>query len=38
MSEKIESIIYCEGFYDRAFWDGILQYLKCATSQLREVL
>lgn len=24
-----ESVIYCEGFYDRAFWAGWLEHLKC---------
>ena len=29
MTESVESIIYCEGYHDRSFWDGILKHLGC---------
>ncbi|MDT7815668.1 MAG: hypothetical protein QOJ42_5584 [Acidobacteriaceae bacterium] len=25
-----ESVILCEGYHDRAFWDGWLRYLGCS--------
>ena len=26
---EIESIVFCEGYHDRAFWQGWLEYLRC---------
>jgi hypothetical protein len=28
-----ESVILCEGYHDRAFWDGWLRFLKCGVPQ-----
>jgi len=28
-----ESVILCEGFHDRAFWDGLLRHLGCVVPQ-----
>jgi hypothetical protein len=28
-SEKSESVVLCEGFYDRSFWSGLLQHIGC---------
>lgn len=28
-----ESVILCEGYHDRAFWDGWLRFLKCTVPQ-----
>jgi hypothetical protein len=27
--EPIESVIFCEGYHDRAFWSGWLLHLDC---------
>ena len=27
--EKTQSIIFCEGFHDRSFWAGLLEFLNC---------
>lgn len=29
MSDPIESVIFCEGYHDRAFWKGWLQHCRC---------
>ena len=31
MNESIESILFCEGYHDRAFWDGLLLKLGCTS-------
>ena len=34
-SEKSESVILCEGFYDRSFWSGLLQHIGCSDPGIR---
>lgn len=36
MIELIESIIYCEGYHDRSFWDGILRHLGCTSLKTKD--
>ena len=36
MIEAIESIIYCEGYHDRSFWDGILKCLGCTSLKTKD--
>lgn len=34
-SEQAESVVLCEGFYDRSFWSGLLQYMGCTDPGIR---
>lgn len=34
-SEKLESVVLCEGFYDRSFWSGLLLHSGCTDPGMR---